>query len=61
MASEDQIVVEVLAGNTNAFRSLVEPYHQPVFRFARNMIGDEHDAEDITQEVFLAAFGLAWV
>ena len=27
-----------------------------VFRFARNLIRDEHDAEDITQEVFLAAF-----
>jgi RNA polymerase sigma-70 factor (ECF subfamily) len=35
----------------------VEQYHQPVFGFARNLIGDEHDAEDITQEVFLAAFG----
>jgi RNA polymerase sigma-70 factor (ECF subfamily) len=34
----------------------VEQYHQPVFRFARNLIADEHDAEDITQEVFLAAF-----
>ena len=56
MASEDQIVAQVLAGKTSEFRKLVEQYHQPVFRFARNLIGDEHDAEDITQEVFLAAF-----
>ena len=56
MASEDQVVVQVLAGKTSEFRKLVEQYHQPVFRFARNLIGDEHDAEDITQEVFLAAF-----
>ena len=56
MASEDQIVAHVLAGKTSEFRKLVEQYHQPVFRFARNLIGDEHDAEDITQEVFLAAF-----
>ena len=34
----------------------MEQCHQPLFRFARNLIGDEHDAEDITQEVFLAAF-----
>ncbi len=61
MASEDQIVVQVLAGKTSEFRKLVELYHQPVLRFARNMIGDEHDAEDITQEVFLAAFDhLGW-
>ena len=56
MESEDQIVAQVLAGKTSVFRKLVEQYHQPVFRFARNLIGDEHDAEDITQEVFLAAF-----
>ena len=56
MTSEDQIVAQVLAGKTCEFRKLVEQYHQPVFRFARNLIGDEHDAEDITQEVFLAAF-----
>jgi RNA polymerase sigma-70 factor, ECF subfamily len=56
LASEDQIVARVLAGKTSEFRHLVEQYHQPVFRFARNLIADEHDAEDITQEVFLAAF-----
>ena len=56
MAGEDQIVALVLAGNAGQFRKLVEQYHQPVFRFAHNMVGDKHDAEDITQEVFLAAF-----
>ncbi len=56
MASDDQIVVQVLAGQTSEFRKLVEQYHQPIFRFARNLIGDAHDAEDIAQDVFLAAF-----
>ncbi len=56
MASEAQIVAQVLAGKTSEFRKLVVQYQQPVFRFTRNLIGDEHDAEDITQEVFLAAF-----
>ena len=56
MASEDQIVAQVLAGSTSDFRKLVEHYQNPVFRFARSLIGDQHDAEDITQEVFLAAF-----
>jgi RNA polymerase sigma-70 factor, ECF subfamily len=56
LASEDQIVAQVLAGKTSEFRKLVERYQRPVFRFASNLIGDEHDAEDITQEVFLAAF-----
>ena len=56
MTSDDQIVAQVVAGKTSEFRKLVEQYHPPVFRFARNLIGDEHDAEDVTQEVFLAAF-----
>ena len=56
MANEDQIVARVLAGQTSEYRTLVEQYHQPVYRFARNMIADEHDAEDIAQEVFLSAF-----
>ena len=56
MASEDHIVAQVLAGKTSGFRKLVEQYHQPVYRFARNLIGDEHDAEDIAQEVFLSAY-----
>jgi len=56
LASEHQIVVQVLAGKTSEFRKLVELHHRPVFRFARSLIGDEHEAEDITQEVFLAAY-----
>lgn len=56
MADEDQIVARILAGNTSEFRHLMQQYQQPVFRFAHNMIGDMHDAEDLTQEVFLAAF-----
>ena len=56
MVNANQIAAQVLAGKTSEFRKLVERYQQPVFRFARNLIGDEHDAEDISQEVFLAAF-----
>ncbi len=54
--NEDQIIASALAGQTNEFRRLVDQYRQPVFRFARNLIGDEHDAEGIAQDVFLAAF-----
>lgn len=56
MASEDHIITSVLAGNTGEFRKLVEQYRRPLFRFTYNIIRDEHDAEDLTQEVFVAAF-----
>ena len=46
MVNANQIAAQVLAGKTSEFRKLVERYQQPVFRFARNLIGDEHEAED---------------
>jgi RNA polymerase sigma-70 factor, ECF subfamily len=55
-ADDYQIVARVLAGETSEYRKLVERHQRSVFRFAWNLIGDEHEAEDITQEVFVAAF-----
>lgn len=55
-ADDTQFVARVLAGETSAYRELVERHQQTIFRFAWNLIGDEHEAEDITQEVFVAAF-----
>lgn len=56
LASDEKTVARVLAGKTGEFRQLVERYQRPVFRFVRNLIREEHDAEDITQGVFLSAF-----
>lgn len=57
MSTEDRdIVAQVVGGKTSEYRRLVERYQQPVFRFAYNMIGNRHDAEDLSQEVFVAAF-----
>jgi len=55
-ANDSEIVARVLAGETSEYRYLVERHQRSVFRFAWNLIGDEHEAEDITQEVFVAAF-----
>ena len=55
-ADDSQIVARVLAGETSQYRHLVERHQRSVFRFAWNLLGDEHEAEDITQEVFVAAF-----
>jgi RNA polymerase sigma-70 factor (ECF subfamily) len=55
-ADDAQVVARVLAGETSACRDLVGRHQQSVFRFAWNLIGDEHEAEDVTQEVFVAAF-----
>lgn len=44
------------AGSREAFRILVECYEGLVYQFLRNMVGRTADAEDLTQDVFLAAF-----
>lgn len=56
MLDERLIIEKVLAGETAAFRGLVEAYQRVVFLFACNMLRRTQDAEDLTQEVFIAAF-----
>jgi RNA polymerase sigma-70 factor (ECF subfamily) len=50
------IVQQVRAGDTEAFRILVERHSRGVFRLAYRMTGNEHDAEDVVQETFMKAF-----
>ena len=50
-ADDAQIVARVLAGETSQYRQLVGRHQRVVFRFVWNLLGDEHEAEDITQDV----------
>ena len=57
MEIEDRkLVAQVLAGQSDEFRVLVERHQQSIFRFAFGMLGPREEAQDITQETFLAAF-----
>jgi RNA polymerase sigma-70 factor (ECF subfamily) len=51
-----QLVRLVLAGRTDDFRGLVERHQQSIYRFTSKLLGNWQTAEDVTQEVFLAAF-----
>jgi RNA polymerase sigma-70 factor (ECF subfamily) len=54
---EDRALVKrVLAGQTDDFRVLVDRHQQALFRFASGLLGNREEAEDVTQEAFLAAF-----
>src|SRR5579872_3985509 len=44
------------AGDTDAFRVLVERHSRSLFRLAFRMTGNEQDAEDVVQESFLRAY-----
>lgn len=55
--SDDTLLVErARAGDTEAFRELVERYSGRIFRLAYRILGDEPSAEDAVQETFLRAY-----
>ena len=56
MNHEDTIIQDVLAGDTNSFRWVIEQYQEGVFNMIAHFIYDRGAAEDLTQEVFMAAF-----
>jgi len=56
---DDALVVQrVLDGDTETFRALVDRYGDRLFRFCRARLGDDADAEDAVQDVFIRAFRL---
>src|SRR5215471_8617795 len=50
------VVAEVLAGDREAFRLLVERHSRVIFRVAYRMTGDQHDAEEVVQDTLLRAY-----
>jgi len=53
----DAIAVErVLAGDRDAYRTLVERHSRNVHRLAYRLTGNAHDTEDVVQEAFLRAY-----
>lgn len=57
MQTEDgEIVYKCLNGKPEAFGFLVDKYRESIFAFAYSELHNFHDAEDITQEVFIKAY-----
>jgi RNA polymerase sigma-70 factor, ECF subfamily len=50
------VVAQVLAGDRDAFRVLVERHSRSIFRVVYRMTGNQQDAEELLQETFLRAY-----
>jgi RNA polymerase sigma-70 factor (ECF subfamily) len=50
------LVARILEGSQEHFDELYESYFRRVFRFALKRLGDQAEAEDVTQEVFETIF-----
>jgi RNA polymerase sigma-70 factor, ECF subfamily len=50
------VVAQVLAGDRDAFRVLVERHSRSIFRVIYRMTGNQQDTEELVQETFLRAY-----
>lgn len=55
-AQDAAAVAQVLAGEHDAFRLLVERHSRSVFRLAYRLMGSQAEADDVVQETFLRAY-----
>jgi RNA polymerase sigma-70 factor (ECF subfamily) len=50
------VVQRAIAGDRSAFEQIVMKFERRVLTLAWRLLGDVHDAQDVSQEVFLRAF-----
>jgi len=56
MIDEQTIIKNIINGDVESFRLLVERYQKPVIRMIGNIVNDRHICEDIAQDVFFTAY-----
>jgi RNA polymerase sigma factor (sigma-70 family) len=56
LQGDDKLVALTRSGNTAAFETLVSRYQGRLLGFCRQMLRSTEDAEDVLQEVFVAAY-----
>lgn len=54
--SDEQLVGLIARGDTRAFDTVFERYHQQIYNFAKKQITARESVEDVVQEIFLRVF-----
>lgn len=52
----EKLVKSAAEGSVEDFRKLYDVYSAPVYKFILGMVGNESEAEDVTQETFIKVF-----
>ncbi len=56
LQSDERLIALTRRGQQSAFEALFSRYHARLLAFCRHMLNSKEDAEDVLQEVFVAAF-----
>jgi RNA polymerase sigma-70 factor (ECF subfamily) len=56
MTREIEVIRQILEGDVESFRILLERYERPVVRMIRNITDNEESCEDVAQDVFFTAY-----
>jgi RNA polymerase sigma-70 factor, ECF subfamily len=56
MLTDEQVVGQVLTGQTALFEILMRRYNERVYRVTRAIVRDEGEAEDVTQQAYVNAY-----
>lgn len=54
--SDKELIQDIIAGNSSAFKGLMEKYQLQVFRVVVGFLHSKEDAEDVTQEIFVKVY-----
>jgi len=54
--TDQEIVERVKAGETALFEAIMRRYNQRLFRVARSILGNDGEAEDVTQDAYVRAY-----
>ncbi len=54
--SDEQLIAKALDGNKKAWLNLIKRYEKPIYNYGIRMTGNNDDALDLMQEVFVSVF-----
>lgn len=54
--SDEEVVKRVLAGESALFEIIMRRYNQRLYRVTRSILGNDGEAEDVTQEAYVRAY-----
>ena len=54
--SDAELIEKVKSGDNTGFNKIILKYQKQVYRFARRLLNEHDDADDVTQEVFIRLY-----